>query len=149
MRSKCAVIAVSAVSVTVHAPVPVHPPPVQPANDEPLTGVAVSVTVVPAGYVSAQSVPQLIPAGLEVTLPAPLPANATDSAFTSVTVSVVLPLLPDPSITAIVVVPRAMPVARPPSSTVATAALLLLHVTPPVPLTVTGTGESVVVPFPS
>lgn len=149
VRSNRAVIVVSAASVTVHGLVPVHPPPVQPANNEPLTGAAVSVTVVPLGYVSAQSVPQLMPAGLDVTLPAPVPVRATDSAFKSVTVSVVLPLLPDPSLTAIVVVPRAMAVARPPASIVATAGLLLLHVAPVIPVTGTGIGESVVLPLPS
>src|SRR5438105_478457 len=41
-----AVTAVAAVMVTVHGPVPVHPPPLQPVNVEPVAGVAVSVTAV-------------------------------------------------------------------------------------------------------
>ena len=48
----------------------------------------------------------------------------------------------------IVVVPAPTPVARPVASMVATAVLLLVHVTP-VLLMVTGLGEPVVVPFPS
>ena len=42
---KVAVTAVAAVMVTVHGPVPEHPPD-QPVNVEPVAGVAVSVTAV-------------------------------------------------------------------------------------------------------
>ena len=42
-----AVTAVSALIITVHVPVPEQPPPDQPANVEPVAGVAVSVTCVP------------------------------------------------------------------------------------------------------
>jgi len=48
--------------------------PLQPAKMEPLAGVAVSVTTVPLAYDSKQSVPQVIPGGLLVTVPLPLPA---------------------------------------------------------------------------
>jgi hypothetical protein len=65
-----------AVTVTVLAtrqiPVPVQPP-LQPAKSDPAAGENVNVTVVPPGYVSVQSPPQLIPAGLDVTVPAPVP----------------------------------------------------------------------------
>ena len=44
---KVAVTLVAAVMVVTHVPVPVQPPPLQPANDEPPLGVAVSVTIVP------------------------------------------------------------------------------------------------------
>ena len=37
---------VAAVIVTVHALVPLQPPPVQPANVEPVDGTALSVTIV-------------------------------------------------------------------------------------------------------
>ena len=47
--------------VTVHVPVPLQPPPLQPVNVEPAAGVAVSVTVVPWSNVSLQSAPQLMP----------------------------------------------------------------------------------------
>jgi hypothetical protein len=63
--------------VTVHAPVPEQAPP-QPAKVEPAAGVAVSVTEVPWPYVSAQSAPQLMPAGEEVTVPLPVPDLVTD-----------------------------------------------------------------------
>jgi len=45
--SKVAVTVVAAVRVTVQAPVPVQPPPLQPVKTEPLAGVGVSVTAVP------------------------------------------------------------------------------------------------------
>jgi len=47
VKLKVAVTDVSAAIVTVHVPVPVHPPPDQPANVEPASGVAVNVIVVP------------------------------------------------------------------------------------------------------
>lgn len=53
--------------------------PDQLENVEPLSGVAVKLTVAAAVYVSLQSVPQLIPAGLEVTVPVPLPVLLTVS----------------------------------------------------------------------
>ena len=46
--AKLAVTTVSAATLTVQAPVPVHAPP-QPWNVELPAGVAVSITVVPAG----------------------------------------------------------------------------------------------------
>ena len=42
-----AVTVVPAERVTEHRPVPLHPPPFQPENEEPVAGVAVSVTIVP------------------------------------------------------------------------------------------------------
>jgi hypothetical protein len=42
-----AVTSVAEVIVTVHAPVPLQPPPVHPANVDPVAAVAVSVTAVP------------------------------------------------------------------------------------------------------
>ena len=44
---KVAVTVVAADIVTVHAPVPEQPPPLQPVNVEPAAGVAVSITAVP------------------------------------------------------------------------------------------------------
>ncbi len=58
--------------VTTQAPVPLQAPP-QPANVEPPVGVAVSVTVVPLGNVALHVVPQLMPPGLLVTVPVPVP----------------------------------------------------------------------------
>jgi hypothetical protein len=45
--TKFAVAVVAAVIDTVHWPVPVHPPPDQPMNNEPAAGLAVRVTLVP------------------------------------------------------------------------------------------------------
>lgn len=55
----------------------VQPAPLQPVNVEPLAGVAVNVTVVPLAYDAKQVLPQLIPAGLLVTVPLPVPFNVT------------------------------------------------------------------------
>jgi hypothetical protein len=64
------------------APVPAQSPP-QPANTQPLAGVAVSVTLVPnpnvALHVSDAAllvIVQLTPAGADVTLPDPVPVTA-------------------------------------------------------------------------
>jgi hypothetical protein len=67
---------VAAVSESVHVDVPVQTPPDQPANFEPVAGVAVSVTCVPLGKVSVHVAPQLIPAGELVTVPVPVPVLA-------------------------------------------------------------------------
>lgn len=74
-RVNVAVTFVAAVIVTVHVPVPVQPPPLQPVNVEPAFGSAVSVMVVPSENASVQSLPQLIPLGALTTLPTPVPAR--------------------------------------------------------------------------
>jgi len=63
---------------TLHVPVPVQAPD-QPANWNPLFGVAVSVTVAPIVKVAVQVGAQLIPGGLLVTIPFPNPASETVS----------------------------------------------------------------------
>jgi len=65
--------------VTWQLAVPVHTP-LQPANTEPVAGVAVSVTTVPVSNGTLHVAPQLRPSGLDVTLPVPFPAFATVSA---------------------------------------------------------------------
>lgn len=65
-----------AVIDTVQAPVPVHAP-LQPANVEPELAAGVSVTDEPLEKFAAQVEPQLIPAGDDVTVPAPVPAFVT------------------------------------------------------------------------
>src|SRR6267142_1579574 len=62
---------------TVHVEADPEQSPDQPANSDPITGTAVSVTDVLAGYTSVQSAPQLIPASLLVTAPAPGPDTDT------------------------------------------------------------------------
>ena len=62
-----------ALMVRVQLPVPEQAPD-QPANLERAEATAVSVTAVPCLKACAQVEPQLIPPGLEVTVPVPLPA---------------------------------------------------------------------------
>src|SRR5207245_9165866 len=64
------------VMLTVHVPVPLQSP-FQPVKVDPVAGMGVSVTLMPwsKGTVWVAHVgPQLIPAGLLVTVPLPLPA---------------------------------------------------------------------------
>src|SRR5215468_1373536 len=66
----------------VQVPVPEHPPPLQPAKTDPADAVAVSVTELPVGkepLSELQPLPQLMPLGLLVTLPVPVPALFTVS----------------------------------------------------------------------
>src|SRR3954453_5056937 len=76
-----AVIVTGAPMVSMQVPVPLHPPPDQPVNVEPVAGAALNVTAVPFVKFSLQSTPQLMPAGTDVMVPAPLPAFVTLSAF--------------------------------------------------------------------
>jgi len=57
----------------VQAPVPLHPPPVHPAKDEPGSGLAVRVTELPVANGAVHVAPQSIPFGLLLTLPDPAP----------------------------------------------------------------------------
>ena len=59
-------------------------PPLHPANVEPPAELGMRVTIVPSPYDSVQSAPQLIPAGLVVTVPEPLPVF--DTVRTKVTI---------------------------------------------------------------
>ena len=70
----------AALTVTVHVPVPLQPPPLQPVNMEPAVGVAANVTAVPLVNACEQVAPQEMPAGALVTLPLPAPAVVTVSA---------------------------------------------------------------------
>ena len=73
MAVNVAVTETSLVNVTLQVPVPVQAPD-QPANVEPAFGAAVSVTMVPLVKLALHVAPQSIPAGLLVTVPAPVPA---------------------------------------------------------------------------
>src|SRR5207245_5855746 len=73
--AKVAVTVVAVVSVTVHDPVPLHPPPLQPVNLEFAPGAAVSITGVPPIKLAEQVAPQVIPGGTLDTVPEPLPAR--------------------------------------------------------------------------
>lgn len=72
-----AVTAVLPDSVVAHGPVPEHPPPDQPLNTDPASGVAVRTTSVPSSYVAEHVAPQLMPPGPLVTDPPPVPAFVT------------------------------------------------------------------------
>lgn len=74
--AKVAVTNLAAVMLMVQVPVPAQAPP-QPANVEPTAAVAVKVTLEPFTNDAAQVGPQEIPAGLLVTVPAPLPCFVT------------------------------------------------------------------------
>ena len=76
LLTKFAVTLVLDEKVMLQAAVPLQPP-VQPPNVNPASGMAFKVTVVPAVKLERQLVPQLIPAGLLVTLPLPAPTVVT------------------------------------------------------------------------
>src|SRR5439155_4853878 len=73
---------------TVHVDPLTESHPLHPANADPLDAIAVSVTTVPLTYGSVQSAPQLMPAGLDVTVPEPAPAPAAVSVNVSLNVAV-------------------------------------------------------------
>src|SRR2546425_5126085 len=76
-RVKVAVTVVAAESVSTQAPVPEHPPPLQPLKVEPAAGVAVSVTTGPLPKLAAHVAPPGIPTGELVAVPLPGPALLT------------------------------------------------------------------------
>ena len=73
MALNVAVTDVLFASKIVHAPVPVQAPD-QLVNSELASGFAVSVTDVPLANFALHAEPQLIPDGLLVTVPTPVPA---------------------------------------------------------------------------
>jgi hypothetical protein len=75
-----AVTASAAVTVTEQPPVPVQPAPLHPANVDPSVAAAISATTEPLAKFAEHAVGQLTPAGLLVTVPAPVPASVTVSA---------------------------------------------------------------------
>ena len=75
--------------LTVHVPVP-EQSPLQPVKVEPLAGVAVRLMEVPFAKLAEHVLPQLMPAGLLLTVPSPGPVlfttkRASGSATCSVT----------------------------------------------------------------
>src|SRR5690348_10269314 len=64
--------------VNVHVGVVAVHAPDHPANALPVAGVAVSVSGI-AGKLAEHTPPQLIPAGLDVTVPEPVPERVTDT----------------------------------------------------------------------
>lgn len=78
MSEKVAVTFLFASMVSVHVDVPVHAP-LHPVKEEPELAAAVKTTDVPALYAFVQVSPQLIPEGLLVTVPEPVPDFVTVS----------------------------------------------------------------------
>src|SRR6266540_578387 len=76
---KVAVTDRAAVMERAHVPVPLHEP-LHPANVEPPAALAVSVTAAPLAKPALHVLPQLMPAGEEVTVPLPDPDFVTVSA---------------------------------------------------------------------
>jgi hypothetical protein len=134
-----------AVNVTVQVVPDTPSHPFHPVKVAPFAGVAVSVTRVPEANAAEHVAPQLIPPGLDVTVPFAL--EATDSTGAVPTVSVVLPLRPS-NVAVIVVDPEATAVASPPAVIVATDGLLLVHAAL-ILITVVGVLASAVEPVPS
>jgi hypothetical protein len=78
LELKVAVTVVAAFNVTTQVPVPVQPPPLHPANVEPSAGLAINVTCAPlAKFAEHFAEHALMPAGLLLTAPDPVPANIT------------------------------------------------------------------------
>lgn len=75
-----AVTDVSFASDSMQVPVPEQAPD-QPVNTELPSGFAVSATVVPLANLAVHAEPQLIPDGVLVTVPAPVPAFWTVSSI--------------------------------------------------------------------
>src|SRR5438128_1721959 len=78
-RLNVAVTVVAALKVTVQAPVPEQPPPLQPVKIEPATGAAVRVTGVPVANAAEHVTPQEMAVGALVTVPLPAPVLLTVS----------------------------------------------------------------------
>lgn len=76
----------SEVMLIVQPDVPEHPAPDHPANFDPEAGVAVRVTESRPSNLLEHVVPQLIPAGVLVTVPVPDPPSDTDSVCRGTTV---------------------------------------------------------------
>jgi len=79
LELKVAVTALAAVMVTLQVPVP-EQAPLQPAKVEPAAAVAVRVTGVPLAKLALQVLGQLMPLGLLLTEPDPVPVSVTLSA---------------------------------------------------------------------
>src|SRR4029079_3915424 len=74
---KTALTARAFITVTVHVAPDTVSHPVQPLTTESAPGVAVSLTVVLVTKSLAQAAPQLMPAGLDATVPLPVPVLLT------------------------------------------------------------------------
>jgi hypothetical protein len=101
---KLAVTFSAALIVTAQTPVPLHAP-LHPAKVEPSAGVAVSITWVPDWKLALQMEPQLIPDGVLVTVPEPVPVEATERLKLGIAIKVAVTLSAALIVTAQVPVP--------------------------------------------
>jgi len=135
-----AVTLCAALMAATQVPVPVQPAPFQPENVEPAAGLADSVTLLFAVKLALQLTPQLIPAGLLITVPAPVPAFDTVSVCGTDALNVAVTLCAVLMVTAQVAVPLQPPPLQPAnvepadglavSVTLLFAVKLALHVAP-------------------
>ena len=88
--TKFAATVVDALSVTVQSAVPEQPPPVQPVNAEPASAAAWSTTIESVSKSAAHVPPQLMPAGVDVTVPEPVPVFVIVSVLRSTNVAVIV-----------------------------------------------------------
>ena len=86
--TKVAVTEAAADIVTSQVPVPGQLGTDQPVKIDPTLGDAVSRTVAPSAKGALQVAPQVIPTGVDVTVPVPLPSRATESVIASWKVAV-------------------------------------------------------------
>lgn len=87
VSAKLAVTALAAPMLSTQLPVPVQSP-AQPVNELPAVAAAISVTELPLAKLPVQVAPQLMPAGLLVTVPAPVPFLFTVTRYVGVVVNV-------------------------------------------------------------
>ena len=80
-NAKFAVTLFAASTVTTQEPVPVQPLPLQQVKVEPAFAAAANVTTVPLLKFVEQVAPQLMPAGVLVTVPLPVPVLLTIKAM--------------------------------------------------------------------
>ena len=74
LRAKVAVTSWASVTVTLRSPLPPHIPD-HPANTDRVSGLAMSVTLLLSGSFARQVLPHLMPAGLDLTVPALCPSS--------------------------------------------------------------------------
>jgi hypothetical protein len=90
VEAKVAVTLESLLSAKVQVPAPEQPAPLHPENVELAAGAAVRETCVPRAKLAVQVDPQLMPAGVLVTDPEPVPLSWTLSAGVAANLAVTM-----------------------------------------------------------
>src|SRR5204863_178645 len=98
LSMKIAVTDLAFVIETVHVVPETESQPVHPVKSEFAAGAAASVTCESLGNCAVHVVPQPRPAGVDVTVPVPSPCRTTASVSSCRTLTVVPPVLPNPSV---------------------------------------------------